>query len=329
MGGKQIRRGARALDAGPLEPHVTSFVLNLKSLGRSDNTVKMYSDAVRWFAAEHLIPGGQPNDTDHAHAPADAELHTFDPVDDWEHVKRAHIQSWMARLFARGHADSYVNNQYRCLQAYFKWFAEDEELPNVMLGLKPPRVPDKPVPVFGDDEIQRIFATVQGRDIWSRRDLAILLLLRDTGVRLMELAGLKLEDVNVVEREAVVTGKAKKTRTVKYGYETARALDKYMRMRTKHKLSRLPSLWVGPKGALSSSGIYQVVERRAEQAGVEGVHPHRWRHHFAHTWLDRGGAEGDLQELAGWDSPQMLRRYGRSAASKRARRGYDRIMGDE
>jgi hypothetical protein len=46
------------------------------------------------------------------------------------------------------------------------------------------------------------------------------------------------------------------------------------------------------------------------------------------TSLDRGGPEGDLMELNGWTSPQMLRRYGASARSARARRTYDRIMGD-
>ena len=50
------------------------------------------------------------------------------------------------------------------------------------------------------------------------------------------------------------------------------------------------------------------------------------RHDFSHTWLDRGGPEGDLMELNGWTSPQMLRRYGASARSARARRSYDRIM---
>ena len=51
-------------------------------------------------------------------------------------------------------------------------------------------------------------------------------------------------------------------------------------------------------------------------------------HNFSHTWLDRGGPESDLLELNGWASPQMLRRYGASARSARARRTYDRIMTD-
>lgn len=330
MGSKGKVRTVRNLDAGPLKHHVTSFILHMKSLGRSDKTVKMYSEATLWFAAEHLLTGGHLNEVDTQRRAADADdPHTFDPLDDWEHVKRPHLQSWMARLFARGHADSYINNQFRCLQAFFKWLAEDEEWPNPMLGMKGPSIAEKPVPVFEDDDITKLFAVVQGRDIWDRRDLAIMLMLRDTGMRLMEITGLKIEDINVVEREAYVTGKAKKARTVKYSFEAARALDKYMRMRGRHRLAHLPDLWVSPKGVLSHWGVSQMITRRAEQAGVEGVHPHRFRHHFSHTWLDRGGAEGDLMELNGWDSPQMLRRYGRSAASKRARRGYDRIMGEE
>jgi len=56
------------------------------------------------------------------------------------------------------------------------------------------------------------------------------------------------------------------------------------------------------------------------------VHPHIWRHTFAHNWLDAGGAEGDLMVLMGWDSPEMLRLYGASARGARARRAYDRVV---
>jgi integrase len=88
-------------------------------------------------------------------------------------------------------------------------------------------------------------------------------------------------------------------------------------------------LWLGAgsRGPLTASGIHQAVARRGRQCGGE-VWPHRFRHHFSHTWLERGGPEGDLMELNGWSSPQMLARYGASARSARARRTYDRIMTD-
>ena len=78
---------------------------------------------------------------------------------------------------------------------------------------------------------------------------------------------------------------------------------------------------------MTASGIYQVIARRGRQCGIEAF-PHRFRHHFSHTWLDRDGAEGDLIELNGWTSPQMLRRYGASARAARVRRSYDCIMED-
>jgi integrase len=81
------------------------------------------------------------------------------------------------------------------------------------------------------------------------------------------------------------------------------------------------------EGPVTPDGIYQIVTRAGEKAGVH-VYPHRFRHHFSHTWLDRGGEGRDLMELNGWSSPQMLRRYGASARSARARRTYDRIMED-
>jgi hypothetical protein len=79
------------------------------------------------------------------------------------------------------------------------------------------------------------------------------------------------------------------------------------------------------RGPLTPAGIYQLVARRGEKAGL-AVHPQRFRHHFSHTWLDRGGAPGDLMELNGWSSLQMLTWYGASARGARARRHYDLIM---
>jgi integrase len=78
---------------------------------------------------------------------------------------------------------------------------------------------------------------------------------------------------------------------------------------------------------MTASGISQMIARLGSQCGVD-VCPHRFRHHFSRTWLERGGAEGDLMELNGWTSPQMLRLFGASARSARARRTYDRIMED-
>ena len=131
-------------------------------------------------------------------------------------------------------------------------------------------------------------------------------------------------DLDVWQREITVRGKGGKDRIVKIGHQAARSLDRYLRARSRHAQARRPQLWlgVGNREPLTGAGIYQMIARRGRQAGVDAF-PHRFRHHFSHTWLDRGGPEGDLMELNGWASAQMLRRYGASA-----RRTYDRIMTD-
>jgi len=190
--------------------------------------------------------------------------------------------------------------------------------------------------VFTGEELLRLERACIGRSFQQRRDAAVIAVFRATGMRLSELAGVRYDpgdprrsDVDLWHREITVHGKGGKTRTVKFGHDTGRALDRYIRARGRHAQARRPQLWleINSRGPMTASGIYQVIARRGRECGVD-VFPHRFRHHFSHTWLDRGGAEGDLMELNGWTSPQMLRRYGASARSARARRSYDRIMDD-
>ena len=218
-----------------------------------------------------------------------------------------------------------------------KWLAAEEDLPDPMTGLRPPKVTEKLVPVFSAAELSALERACAGRGFAQRRDAAVIAVFRATGIRLSELARIRYSpgghqrtDVDLERREITVAGKGGRTRVVKISYDAARAIDRYLRVRARHAQAHRAGLWLGVnnRGPLTASGIYQVIARRGRQAGV-AVYPHRFRHHFSHTWLDRGGAEGDLMELNGWSSPQMLRRYGASARSARARRTYDRIMTDQ
>jgi hypothetical protein len=78
-------------------------VLHLRSEGKSDNTVTVYADAVRWFAAEHPLTGGQPTDIDiryDADVDKSADMLRFEPVRDGKLVGRVHLRSWSVRLRA-------------------------------------------------------------------------------------------------------------------------------------------------------------------------------------------------------------------------------------
>ena len=73
----------------------------------------------------------------------------------WERVTSRDIQRWMAWLLDR-YSATYASNQYRALQQFFKWLAAEDQLPDPMAGLAPPRVPAKLVPVFTSEELARL-----------------------------------------------------------------------------------------------------------------------------------------------------------------------------
>jgi integrase/recombinase XerD len=203
-----------------------------------------------------------------------------------------------------------------------------------MAKLRPPKVSDKPVPFFTSVELSKLGRCCRGNSFEDRRDAEVLAVFLATGIRVSELAAMRYSrdnpdssDLDLEFREIRVRGKGGRGRTVKISREAARRLDRYLRVRSRHELAYRAELWlgVGNRGPVDRSGIYQLVVRRGEECGVR-MYPHRFRHHFSHTWLERGGAEGDLMELNGWVSPQMLTRYGASARGARARRSYDRVM---
>ena len=103
------------------------------------------------------------------------------------------------------------------------------------------------------------------------------------------------------------------------------ALDRYVTERRKHRDAELANFWIGHAGKMTARGIAAAVERRAEQARLEGVHPHRFRHSMAHNWLAAGGNESELMTHAGWRSRTMLSRYAASTASERAQQAQHRL----
>jgi site-specific recombinase XerD len=122
-----------------------------------------------------------------------------------------------------------------------------------------------------------------------------------------------------------VTGKGSRVRWVPIGKKAVAALDRYLRAWASHRKAEEPWLWLGQRGRMTVAGIAHVVETRAQEAGIGHVNPHRFRHSFAHHWLSAGGQETDVEQIAGWSSPTMIRRYGASAAAERAREAHRRF----
>lgn len=249
----------------------------------------------------------------------------------YEEITRDDVAEFIADQLER-HKPASAAVRYRSLRRFFNWLVAEELIDkSPMIGMVQPNVPEQPVPVITDEELAALLKVTAGKDFDSRRDHAIFRVLADTGVRLGELAGMKLTDVDLDVHDVIhVTGKGSRGRAVPVGDKTALALDRYLRERGKHKKRKLPELWLGARGqGMTESGIAQMLRRRGAEAGVDDLRPHRFRHRFAHQWRLAGGDDDSLMRLTGWRSRAMLGRYGASAADERARQAHRRLgLGD-
>jgi len=240
-------------------------------------------------------------------------------------LSREHIETWQTELLGHLKAST-VSLRHTTVGGFLRWLVEEGEIrDNPMARVRPPAVPESLVPVLQEDDLRRLLSTCRGNTFQQRRDLAVLAVLIDTGCRVGELAGLRCDDVDLTEQRLTVMGKGRRPRVIWVEAQATRILDRYVRVRAGHPAARSEWFWVGHKGRLADNGIRQIVERRAEEAGLGHVFPHMFRHTFNHRMQASGAPESAIMALAGWKTRTMLSRYGASAAAERAREVHRRL----
>jgi site-specific recombinase XerD len=285
---------------------IDSFVLECESRNLSPRTIQSYEEAARQFEA-FLLETGMPTQV--------------------TSITAEHIRTFLVDLQAK-RKPATVLIRYKSLQALWKFLLSDGEITvNPMATVRPPKIVVDPPDVLTEAQLHALLKACEGSSFEERRDLAIIRLFIDTGMRVSELVNIKVPgDLDLRAKEATVLGKGRRTRTVGFGSKTSRALDKYLRIRGSHPDREDAHLWLGRRGVMGVSGIQQMLQRRGMEAGLDGLHPHIFRHTYAHMYLagdvqhgiERGN-EGDLMKQGGWNSRSMLDRYGASAAAERAR----------
>lgn len=247
-------------------------------------------------------------------------------------IDRGAVQAFTADLLDAGAAPATARSRQYSLRRFSAWLlSEGETDADPLIGISAVKLDEKITPRLSEDQIRALLKTCSGNDFLARRDEAIVRVMLECLVRASELTRIALTDLDMTRMLITVRrGKGGKGRIVPFGPHTARALDRYLRMRNRHRQTASTSLWLGITApSLSYQGLYKALQRRARDAGIADFHPHLTRHTGAQRWLAASGSEGGLMAVAGWRDRAMVDRYTRATASERAAEEARRLnLGD-
>ena len=240
----------------------------------------------------------------------------------WETIDRLALRSFMGELARRGLAKRSIARAVSVFRTFYQFLGtrfgiED----NPARGIRAPKLERRLPAVLDRAQVDLMFEFAQSLaadgGFGPTRDLAMLELFYATGIRLSELAGLNLADVDIVSEQIKVRGKGKKERIVPFGDYAARALRRYFgerddllgRLRTPRVDRR--AVFLSRQGRrLSVRGIQHIVRRhlRTLDEGL-GLRVHSLRHSFATHLLDAGADLRAVQELLGHASLSTTQVY--------------------
>lgn len=280
-----------------IHPLIQSFLDDLARQGKSATTLRGYRADLAAFSAWVQQSCGE----------------AFDPA----HIVHEDIRIYRAHLLAvQRRKPATVNRRLAALRAFCRWLVATGILASDPTADIPP-VPQAPAPpkALEVTDLRRLIRRAQASG--NPLHIAVVVLLANTGLRVSELCGLRLGDVEIGERKGKVTvrsGKGEKYREVPLNAEARWALAGYLAVRP---TTADGHLLVGRRGPLTISGVWRIVAKYAREAGVEAT-PHVLRHTFATRLLREAGTDlVTVSDLLGHADPRTTARYVRSNAADR------------
>ena len=288
-----------ALELGNL---IQGFKLSCQTEGKSPRTVEWYTSFLDRFLSF----------LEHKDYPTAVNYVTRNHIRDF--IRHLQVEARVPRT-GTPLSTATIQGYVRTLKAFFSWAIREEYIDsNPMTAIAMPKSQTKVINTFTDEQMAKLSDVCLQSSLNGHRDLAILLLFLDSGLRVSELVGIDLEDVNLSEGYITIKhGKGQKERTVPIGSVVQKSLWKYMNMyRPKPLTSSINSLFLTSSGLpLSRNAVQQMVRRLARHAGITGVRcsPHTFRHSFAKKYIVNGGDIFSLQRILGHSSLASVRLY--------------------
>ena len=246
--------------------------------------------------------------------PVDAALATLDLAD---------LRDWLAAQAASGHSRATLARRSASVRTFSSWAFETGLLTSdVAARLRAPRVDIRLPGVLTPQQASQLLKTASDLasdgHVLAVRDLAIIETLYATGVRVSELVGLDVADLDHSQRTLRVLGKGRKERTVPYGLPAAKALEAWLHRRGEIcAVDAGGALFLGARGRrIDPRAVRDVVHRLCAAAQVPDLGPHGLRHSAATHVLSGGADLRSVQELLGHSSLATTQRYTHVSAER-------------
>ena len=234
---------------------------------------------------------------------------------DFDH---AHIREFLGELRARGNTRSSAARKLAAIRAFGRYLRREGILdgdPAALVGT--PKREHRLPAHLGEAEMSRLLEMPDTSNPLGRRDRAILELFYASGLRLSELVGLDLDDINVSSRIVRVLGKGRKERLVPFNHSAESAIRAWLadlrvwgQTPTSGRTRRQPLFLNYQGGRLSTRSVDRIVRKYVAACSTRfGISPHALRHSFATHLLERGADLRAIQELLGHARLSTTQRY--------------------
>jgi len=222
-------------------------------------------------------------------------------IESWPDAKQQHIQLWLAKRHAQGLSARTLSRRLAALRALFKHLRQLGIAPtDPCQGLRVPRATrNLPETMEAENVVQLL--EKESENLLEQRDIAMFEMMYGSGLRLSEVCSLNLQDIDLNQGEARVTGKGQKTRLVPLGNATIQATITWLSSRATYAHPQENALFLSQRRTrITPRNVQDRLTRLARKRGIAGnTHPHMLRHACASHFLQNSGDLRAVQELLG------------------------------